>query len=305
MSGLRQSRTRFSLSLDSDFSFKNPGLELTTIEETSLIAGTKSFGKVVPCFHQRGFYLVFFLFLLIGIEAMASDFQFHVTPEISRKFRHWNESKKEVTGYTTVSYIREKNTDCLIELSKNLGKDRKVFSEKKLWFSPDLSRLIRYEESDLRTDMRTINTYSTDIIHTEAWQKDEKLEFDIQVRHDLVPFEILPHFLQSQIHSLKKDTILKFSLYLPAIATELKNKGMPLSWSKLEMKASIVAMEKLETILGQKETITLQLEATSFLINALLPKDKSRFRFTFMKEAPHHLLVFEEGETKTILDELN
>jgi hypothetical protein len=247
--------------------------------------------------------LLLLLFLLFYLETpiQAADFQFMIEPDSSRLFQHWNKTKKEITGHTSVSYSYDEQTGNIIELSRNSDKKGKIYSEKRLWFSPDQKKLIRYDETDFRTEIRTLNVFQEDKIQTKVWQKDKELEFDIEIQPGLVPFEILPHFLQSRIPSLVKENSFDFTLYLPAIATELKNKGLPLSLSKLEMKASIIQTETMDTFSGPQETITLQIKSTSFLINALLPRDKSTFKFTFQKQSPFHLIVFEEGETRTVL----
>ncbi len=222
----------------------------------------------------------------------------------SKSFKHWNTDKKEITGYTIVTYERDKDNQSFKELSKNLEKDRTIFSEKVLWFTSS-GKLIRYEETDLPSKLKTINTYKNGEIETEVWEKEKRTTFSVQSQPGLIPFEVITLHLQEQIPALIKETSIKFKVYLPIVAIELKKGGLPTSLSVFEVSARVSKIKKEKTILGDQDIITIQVKPTSFLLNALLPPEKSVFEFTFLKQLPHDLIMFKEGKTQIILESID
>ena len=219
----------------------------------------------------------------------------------SKTLKHWNLKKKKITGYTEINYSFSENGEQLIETSRNLHQDKEVFSEKKLWFTAS-GELTLYEEIDLKSGFKTQNLHEKNQINTRIWKKGEKTSFSIPKEDNLVPFEIISHYLQSKIPQLKKRSSFKFNLYLPAIALELKNKGFPTSFSIIEMKAKVSTIKSMQTLFGDKKVVVLTIRPTSFLINALLPDEKSVFWFTYLKNAPYELISFREGNTEFILE---
>jgi hypothetical protein len=248
----------------------------------------------------RCFLFGFILLVFFAQELLAFQFKNQLDDRSSKVFEHWNTKQKKVTGYTTVSYLTNEKTGELLEISKNLDDKRIAFSEKKTWFDAS-GELKKYDESDFRTQVRTINTYSQNEIHTEIWEKDKKTEFKIEIQADLVPFEVLALHLQSKLTELEQTKSIPFTLYLPVLALELSKKGWPLSLSRLGMNAVVEAISSENTVLGNLQTITIRVEPTSFIIQALLPAEKSKFYFTFVRDKLFTLLQFEEGETQTRL----
>ena len=252
--------------------------------------------------------LSLFIALLIVIpiqEIFAFNFKDQIQERSPKTFKHWNKKKKKVTGFTKLTFETEKGTGYLLEISKNLDQDQNVFSQKTLWFDPSTGELKKYEEKDFRTDMKTLNSYDSKTIHTQIWEKEKKTDINLQIQPDLVPFEVLSHFLQSKIPEIQKEHSIQFTLYLPVIAFELANKGLPLSLSQLGMKATVTKIKTKNTIFGKRETITIRVEPTSFFVRALLSNDKSKFDFTFVNQQPFSLLLFEEGSAQSILSNLN
>lgn len=227
---------------------------------------------------------------------LAYQFKNQLEDQSPRIYHHWNTKQKKITGYTTVAYLSDDTTGELVEFSNNLDDKQITFSEKKLWFSSQ-GELIKYEERDFRTDIKTVNRYTKHEIQTELWEKEQKTALRIAYQSDLVPMEILSLFLQSKLMELEQAKSLTFTLYLPVLALELSKKGLPLSLSRLEMKA--VGSEAV--IANYPQTVTIRVEPTSLLVQALLPAEKSKFYFTYLKEHPFTLVQFEEGDTQTRL----
>ncbi len=242
-----------------------------------------------------------FVFLLVPFNLWAYSFKGQLVENNTKTFHHWNAKKEKITGYTILSYETDLNSGELLETSRNMTNKQKVYLEKTIWFDLQTGELKKYQESDFRTDIKIINSYTNDRILTEVWEKGVKKDFKIKITSDLVPFEVLSHYLQAKIDNLQKKKSIRFTLYLPIIALELTNKGLPLSLSQLGMKASIIKIKDRDTIFGKKEVITVRVEPTSFFIKALLPSEKSRFDFYFISQQPNTLIQFEEGDTRTTL----
>ncbi len=245
------------------------------------------------------FTLVVFLILLFPVEVNGYSFKSQLTDRTAKRFHHWNAKKKEITGYTTLEYSVNHETGELLEKSRNLDKDLETYTEKTLWFDEKSGELIKYQEEDFRTDLKTLNIYKRNKILTQVWEKGKKREFKIKITPDLVPFEVLSFYLQSQVNELVKKKTIRFTLYLPVVAVELTNKGLPLSLSQLSMKASVKKKKTRETLFGKREVITVRVEPTSFFIQTLLGEKKSKFDFYFMNQQPYTLVQFKEGDTHT------
>lgn len=195
----------------------------------------------------------------------------------------------------------KENKTCFLEINQNLDRNRRAFSEKKTWYDANSGQLVLYTESDHRTRTRITNRMSGNHIITEIRSGEETLKIKLEMEKGLVPFEVLTPFLQQSLPELQEKGHLFFTLYLPVMAIELKRKGLPASFSKFEMKASVVERQPVKTPIGIKPGIRIKLKPTSFLVNAVLPKEKTTFYFTFMTESPHLLLSFQEHKTRSIL----
>ena len=95
-----------------------------------------------------------------------------------------------------------------------------------------------------------------------------------------------------------------FTLFQPLLALELEEKGLPRSMSMIKMVAELKEKISLETPLGQMKGRKILIFPQSGILRALLPREKTHFKFTFSADAPHHLLEFEVGETRHILTQL-
>ncbi len=243
------------------------------------------------------------LVVMFPAEVAGYSFKNQLTDRTTKRFHHWNTKKKKITGYTSLEYSLSPNTGELVERSRNMDKNLEVYTEKTLWFDAESGELIKYQEEDYRTDLKTQNTYKKDKILTQVWEKGKKREFTIKTTPDLVPFEVLSFYLQSQIDKLNKDKTILFTLYLPVIAVELTNKGLPLSLSQLGMKASVKKRKARDTIFGKRQVVTIRVEPTSFFVKTLLGEEKSKFDFYFIDQQPYTLVQFKEGDTHSKLVE--
>jgi len=188
-----------------------------------------------------------------------------------------------------------------LETSLNQDRQGTVFSEKKAWYEFETGQLDSYTEIDYRTGISISNRTDAEKIHTTVKDGNDQLKISLDMENKLVPFEALTLFLQQSIPELREKREIAFKLFLPAMAIELKRKGLPLSFSKFEMAASVVGMPQIVTPLGLQPAIRILIKPTSFLVNAILPKEKTEFHFTFMTEPPFLLLAFEENKTRSIL----
>ena len=260
------------------------------------------------CFFGRWLSLCFCLFLIclitnLPLEASAYAYKSFLSEKHSLSFQHWNKKEKKISGYTEIIYQQEEQGDrrFWVERTQNQNQNKEVFSEKRLWFEDKTGKVLRYSEEDFRTGIKTENIYQGDKIKAQVWTKTEHYKFDLKANSDLIPFEIITYALRAQIQKLLSRNKLDFELYLPVIALELKKKGLPLSLSTLKMRATVQNIKQRQTAYGKKTCAEIKFEPTSFFIKALLPKNRSRFYFTFTTAPPYHLISFEEGDTLSSL----
>ncbi len=251
-------------------------------------------------------YQLLFVTLLIGTLAApvyALDFREQLLLVREIKYKHWHLQKKRITGYTIIEIktMLKEGKKYFLETSLNQNQQGKVFSEKKAWYEFETGQLDSYTEVDYRTGISISNRINAQKMLTTVTDGDDQLEISLDMEKRLVPFEALTLFLQQSIPKLQEKREMSFKLYLPVMAIELKRKGLPLSFSKFEMAASVIEMPQIETPLGLRSAFRLLIKPTSFLINAILPKEKTEFHFTFMTEPPFLLLTFEENQTRSIL----
>lgn len=240
-----------------------------------------------------------------GAIALAAEFQYPslLKQTSSQLFEHWNTEKNKITGYTHISYYKEKSDDkeYLIELSQNRNRNQEVFSEKRIWFFANSGKTVRYLEEDFREKVKTENLYRKERIDTLIKSPKGQKSFRIENSSHLLPFELLSFALRAQISELLKEETLRFDLYLPLLTMELKEKGFPTSFSTLEMEAIVKNLETKKTAFGTKPCVEIKIQPTSFLLKAILPKEKSEFWITFLKDPPYQLIRFKEGVTESRL----
>ncbi|MDH5561370.1 MAG: hypothetical protein OEY59_11015 [Deltaproteobacteria bacterium] len=224
----------------------------------------------------------------------------------SLHYQHYNILEKKITGFsviTTESVLLE-GKRLILELSQNKKPDGKVFSERKIYFEPESGRLVRYQETDFRSELHVTDLFEETKIKTEVKKGELAKSFSIEIEKGLVPFETITLAFQKEIKRLLKEKELPFLLYLPALAFELEKVGLPPSLSKLQMTAQIEKLDQFDTPLGQKKAVWIIARPVSVLIRSLLPKEKTEFRFVFMTEKPNYLLMFEENNTQSVLKEI-
>ena len=95
-----------------------------------------------------------------------------------------------------------------------------------------------------------------------------------------------------------------FTLFLPLLALELQDKGLPRHMSMIRMVAEQKEKISLDTPLGKMQGHKILIFPQSGILRALLPREKTHFEFTFSGEPPYQLLEFEVGETRHILTKL-
>ena len=274
-------------------------------------AACKTFFSFI--FHNKRFHLsqltICLLLILMGtisVQADGLNFKHLLRVGEQMKYRHWNVKKNEVTGYTIVTNRKTMIDDkpYLLVLNQNHDQTGELYLEKKSWFEFKSGQLSRYTEKDFRTGIEITNTFENKEIATRINTKGKVENLSISAELDLVPFEVLTLHLRKELPRLLKDQRLTFVLYLPIIASELSKKGLPLSLSKLSMSAGVESTTEPETVIGRIKTVQILVTPDSLLISALLPEEKSEFRFLFGIQPPHYLMSFEEGETRSELIEL-
>ena len=95
-----------------------------------------------------------------------------------------------------------------------------------------------------------------------------------------------------------------FTLFLPLLALELQDKGLPRSMSMIRMVAELQEKISLDSPLGQIQGYKILIFPQSGILRTLIPREKTHFEFIFSAEAPHHLLEFEVGVTRHMLTQL-
>jgi hypothetical protein len=219
-------------------------------------------------------------------------------------FDHHHLDRDEITGHTRLRYEIEviNGQAYQVEYQQNRRSDGTVFSEKQVRFDLESGQLIRYTETDFRSGVTIRSAMVDGEIITQVQDGADETEIRIPVTDGLVLFETLTLSLRQMLPDLLKNRqAVPFTLYLPVLASELEKKGLPLSLSQLQMMVRVVADGETETAYGRQWIVQLQLKPASMLISALLPKDKSEFRFSFIARPPYHLVAFEEGRTRSVL----
>ena len=241
-----------------------------------------------------------------SVHAMDSYLR-ELMPGSSISFRHWNMELSEVTGYSSYRYIElmKNGTRFIIEKNENTKPDGEVFTRKTLWFESGSGIPKLYEEEDLRKNFRIVNTYSKKIMKTRLEKSGKVLEFETDLsKEQAVPFEVVIFFLRKNLIKILQTKDYSFTLFLPLMALELEDKGLPRSMSMIRMEAEPKDKISVDTPLGQIQAHKILIFPQSGILRALLPREKTHFEFTFSADEPHHLLEFEVGETKHMLTQI-
>lgn len=234
----------------------------------------------------------------------AEGFREQLTPGVSLTYQHWNLKRKEITGFSNMQYLLagQGEKKQLVEINENTKPDGKAFSRKTLWFDPDTGILARYEEEDFRNNLRIVNTYSGNTVRTRLIKEQKSREFRVDfATGDTVPFEVILLYLRKHFSSIMNAERYTFSLYLPVLAIELEEKGLPLSMSRITMEARPEGETFIKSPRGRFRAMRVDVFPESWALRTLLPREKSHFRFFIDLEPPYHILQFEEGETRHTL----
>ncbi|MBT4286927.1 MAG: hypothetical protein HOD92_06270 [Deltaproteobacteria bacterium] len=252
-------------------------------------------------FFQSLLWLIFFLVFTSNVLALG--FKNQLSPGLELRYKHWNEKKQKITGYTN---IKHKIVDQeIIISSENINQKGEVYSKKELWFKASKGQLKRSEESDYRNGLLVIDIFSEKNIKTYVKQKSEEKTFDIELTEQLVPFEVIDMALQKRIPEIIKNKKIELVLYLPLIAFELDANHLPISLSELEIVAKLEKIKTCNSILGEKKCVWISVKPTSFLVKTLLPSEKTTFSFIFLAESPGYLVEFYQGNVKLQLESVN
>jgi len=249
-------------------------------------------------FFQCLLWFIFFLAFSGNISALG--FKKQLSPGLELKYKHWNEKKQKITGYTIIKHKRVDNE--IIISSENINQKGEAYSKKELWFKGSNGQLKRSEESDYRNGLSVIDIFSKKKIKTSIKQKSEDKTFDIELTDQLIPFEVIDIALQKRIPEIVKNKKVELVLYLPLIAFELAANHLPISLSELGVVAKLEKVEIRHSVLGEKKCVWISVKPTSILVKTLLPPEKTTFSFIFLAESPGYLLEFYQGDVKLQLE---
>ena len=121
---------------------------------------------------------------------------------------------------------------------------------------------------------------------------------------DIVPLEIFFLYLRKNFQQILISDDFSFTLFLPLLAMELEEKGLPRSMSMIKMTVELQEENIIDSVLGHIWARKLIILPQSVLLRALLPRDKTNFEFLITKNSPYHVLEFKVGKTKHILREI-
>ena len=247
--------------------------------------------------------------LLSAISVSAQEaYLDELLPGTKTSFKHWDVQRSEISGYSHFRYeaVTRGAKKFIVERNENTKADGEVFTRKTLWFAANSGVLEWYEEEDLREDFRIKNTYSGQIMRTRLEKAGKVLEFETNLsQENAVPFEVVIFFLRKNLRHILQSKDYSFTLFLPLLAIELEEKGLPRSMSMIRMNVEPREELSLETPLGKMKARKILILPKSGFLRALLPRDKTHFEFTFAEAAPHYLLQFTAGKIRHILTQLS
>ena len=229
-------------------------------------------------------------------------------PGTKTSFKHWDVQRSEISGYSHFSYeaVTRDAKKFIVETNENTKADGVVFTRKTLWFAANSGVPEWYEEEDLRKDYRIKNTYSGQIMRTRLEKAGKVLEFETNLsQQNAVPFEVVIFFLRKNLRHILQSKDYSFTLFLPLLAIELEEKGLPRSMSMIRMKVEPQEEVSLETPLGKMKARKILVLPKSGFLRAMLPRDKTHFEFTIAVAPPHYLLQFTAGKIRHILSQLS
>lgn len=244
--------------------------------------------------------LSFICFSLFSKNLLANNYLSLFQEGSILRYEHWNIERKEVTGYSIFLQIYLDEKKQWVEQNANTKPDGKVFTRKQLTFT-DNGKIQSYTEEDLRDIYQVSTTYSGTTSESVLNRAGEIRNFKQQLEKGTVPLELIMLHMRSLMPELLKDKEVKFSIYASMLALELEEQGLPQSLSQLKMIAEPIRKRNYSAPWGAQEALQVDLYPASWTVRALLPAEKSRFRFVLATNVPYLILEFEEGKTRHTL----
>ena len=182
--------------------------------------------------------------MMIQAETVFAMDRYHreLLPGSRASFKHWNLERSEVTGYSHYRYVEliKDGTRFIIEQNDTTIPGGDVFTRKTLWFESDSGVPKWYEEEDLREDFRIVNTYSGKMMKTRLDTSSNAMEVETDLsKQQAVPFEVVIFFLRKNLNDILQTEDYSFTLFLPLLALELEDNGLPRSMSMIRMVAEL------------------------------------------------------------------
>jgi len=250
---------------------------------------------------QFCFIILTFVFCSVITEDLLANNYLSLLQEGSTlRYEHWNLDRKEVTGYSNFLQIYQNEGKRWIEQNANTKPDGEVFTRKQLIFT-DVGEIEQYTEEDLRDGYQVSTTYRKLTSKSVLSRSGEIRSFEQKLEKDTVPLELIMLHMRLLMPELLKDKEVQFPIYASMLALELEEQGIPQSLSQLEMIAEPIKRRNYSAPWGAQEALQVDLYPASWTVRALLPAEKSRFRFVIATSKPYLILEFEEGKTRHTL----
>ena len=250
---------------------------------------------------QFCFIILTFVFCSVITEDLLANNYLSLLQEGSTlRYEHWNLDRKEVTGYSNFLQIYQNEGKRWIEQNANTKPDGEVFTRKQLIFT-DVGEIEQYTEEDLRDGYQVSTTYRKLTSKSVLSRSGEIRSFEQKLEKDTVPLELIMLHMRLLMPELLKDKEVQFPIYASMLALELEEQGLPQSLSQLEMIAEPIKRRNYSAPWGAQEALQVDLYPASWTVRALLPAEKSRFRFVIATSKPYLILEFEEGKTRHTL----
>lgn len=244
--------------------------------------------------------LPFVFYSVISEDLLANNYLSLLQEGSTLRYEHWNLDRKEVTGYSNFLQIYQKEGKQWIEQNANTKPDGEVFTRKQLIFT-DVGEIGQYTEEDLRDVYQVSTTYRELTSKSVLNKSGEIRSFEQKLEKDTVPLELIMLHMRLLMPELLKDKEVQFPIYASMLALELEEQGLPQSLSQLEMIAEPIKRRNYSAPWGAQEALQVELYPASWTVRALLPAEKSRFRFVIATSKPYLILEFEEGKTRHTL----
>ena len=250
---------------------------------------------------QFCFIILTFVFCSVITEDLLANNYLSLLQEGSTlRYEHWNLDRKEVTGYSNFLQIYQNEGKRWIEQNANTKPDGEVFTRKQLIFT-DVGEIEQYTEEDLRDGYQVSTTYRKLTSKSVLSRSGEIRSFEQKLEKDTVPLELIMLHMRLLMPELLKDKEVQFPIYASMLALELEEQGLPQSLSQLEMIAEPIKRRNYSAPWGAQEALQVDLYPASWTVRAILPAEKSRFRFVIATSKPYLILEFEEGKTRHTL----